>query len=267
MNNSYGEFFKAAKKAQQEKVKKRPESLLAKNKGESVQPKSKKNIKIKAKARKKAELPVSTLVLTFVGLVFAGIGFAFPEYYDELFSKVSIKWISQSIAETKSAEKKTEAKGESKEKVASDKSSATSEEMPKTKKWTQEEVSHFNKLSDRKVQLDQREAELNDLERELHKQKKSIEESIKKLEELRVQISNVLKEKVEVDEGKVGRLVEFYSNMKPQQAAKVIDTLNEDLAVEILGKMKKKNAAEILNLLKPEKAQNLTEKFAGYKRR
>ncbi|MNL86247.1 hypothetical protein D3C87_2148790 [compost metagenome] len=55
--------------------------------------------------------------------------------------------------------------------------------------------------------------------------------------------------------------------MKAPQAAKIFETMDEDLGVEILGRMKKKNAADIMNLLKPEKAQIFTEKFAGYKRR
>jgi flagellar motility protein MotE (MotC chaperone) len=58
----------------------------------------------------------------------------------------------------------------------------------------------------------------------------------------------------------------MYSNMKPPQAAKVFETMDEDLVVEILGRMKKKNAADIMNLLKPEKAQIISEKYAGYKR-
>ena len=55
--------------------------------------------------------------------------------------------------------------------------------------------------------------------------------------------------------------------MKPQQAAKVFETMDEDLAVEIIGRMKRKPAAEILNLLKAEKAQVISEKYTGYKRR
>jgi flagellar motility protein MotE (MotC chaperone) len=54
--------------------------------------------------------------------------------------------------------------------------------------------------------------------------------------------------------------------MKPPQAAKIFETIDEDLAVQILGRMKKKSAADILNLMKPEKAQMFTENFAGYKR-
>jgi flagellar motility protein MotE (MotC chaperone) len=55
--------------------------------------------------------------------------------------------------------------------------------------------------------------------------------------------------------------------MKPQQAAKVFETIDEDLAVEVLTKMKKKSAADILNLLKADRAQSLSEKYAGYKRK
>ena len=54
--------------------------------------------------------------------------------------------------------------------------------------------------------------------------------------------------------------------MKPKQAAEVIGSLNEELAVEVLAKMKKKNAAEIMNLLPPDKARILSEKYTGYRR-
>jgi len=128
-------------------------------------------------------------------------------------------------------------------------------------------LSHFNKLNERKKQLDLREAELLSMEEELHKQRKEVEARILKLEHIREEVAGVLKERVEVDEQRVATLVDFYSNMKPKQAADIITTLNEDLAVEVLGKMKKKNAADILNLLEPTKARAISEKFTGYKRR
>ena len=39
-----------------------------------------------------------------------------------------------------------------------------------------------------------------------------------------------------------------------------------DIVYGNLNKMKKKAAADIMNLLKADKAQKLSEKFAGYKR-
>ena len=130
-----------------------------------------------------------------------------------------------------------------------------------------EDTSHFEKLRERKAQLDLREKELNELEEELQKQKVEIEARIRQLEELRGQIATILKERIEVDQEKVNKLVETYSNMKPKQAAEILAGVDEDLAVEVLGKMKKKNAAEIMNLLQADKARTLSEKFAGYKTR
>jgi flagellar motility protein MotE (MotC chaperone) len=133
--------------------------------------------------------------------------------------------------------------------------------------WTPEQLSFFNKLEEKKIQLDQRESELTKLEEELQQQKIVLEKRLGELDQLRTKISSRLDEKVKVDQEKVDKLVEFYSNMKPQNAAKVIEEIDEDLAIEILGKMKKKNAADIMNLLKPEKAQKLSEKYAGYNKK
>jgi len=147
---------------------------------------------------------------------------------------------------------------------AASSSTGDSSQCAGTNKYTDEEINHFNKLNEREHQLDLREAELNKLEAELHKQKNEIEARIAKLEQIRGDVANILKDRVATDEKKVNTLVDFYSNMKPQQAATIIGNLNEDLAVEVLGKMKKKNAAAIMNLLDPKKAEVLSEKFTGY---
>jgi len=92
-----------------------------------------------------------------------------------------------------------------------------------------------------------------------------LEKRLSEIEGVRRSIASQLEEKVKVDKERVEQLVQFYSTMKPQQAAKIIESLNEDLAVEVLVKMKKKSAAEIMNLINAEKAQRLSESFAGYK--
>ena len=121
------------------------------------------------------------------------------------------------------------------------------------------------KLAERKKTLDLREEDLNKLAAEIEKQKSEIEEKIKKINETRTKISSVLEEKIKADDVKVETLVQMYSNMKPQQVAKVFETLDEDLVIEILSRMKKKVAGDILNLVKPEKAQIFAERFAGYR--
>jgi flagellar motility protein MotE (MotC chaperone) len=128
-----------------------------------------------------------------------------------------------------------------------------------------DEADYLFKLADRKKQLDIREEELNKYAAEISKQKEEIEAKLKKLEETRQKISTALEDRIKTDDAKVETLVQMYSNMKSQQAAKVFETLDEDLVIEILSRMKKKVAADILNLIKPEKAQILAERYAGYR--
>ena len=134
------------------------------------------------------------------------------------------------------------------------------------KDFSEEEISHFGKLNERKRELDAREEELNRMEQELAVQKTDLEKRLTELESTRRNISSVLDEKVQGDDKKVENLVQMYSNMKPQHAAKAFEDMDENLAIEILGRMKKKNAAEIMNLVKSEKVKILSEKYAGYRR-
>lgn len=128
-----------------------------------------------------------------------------------------------------------------------------------------DDAEYMFKLAERKKQLDQRELELNKLSEQIEKQKVEITEKLNKLEATRVQISKALEEKIKVDDLKVDTLVQMYTNMKPVQAAKIFESLDEDLVIEILGRMKKKSAADILNLIKPEKAQIFAERYTGYR--
>ena len=89
-----------------------------------------------------------------------------------------------------------------------------------TKKWTPEELSFLGKLNDRKKELDMREAELGRLEEELQKRKSELDEKLKQLEATRTDISKTLKTRVAADQEKIDKLVQVYSIMKPQQAAK-----------------------------------------------
>ncbi len=131
------------------------------------------------------------------------------------------------------------------------------------KNLNEDQMSIFSGLEKRKMELDAKEAELQKLAEELSAQKKDLEDKIKQLEQIRSSIAEKLEVQVVKDEEKVDALVSFYAGMKPQSAASVMETLDEDLAVKVLAKMKKNEAASILNLVKPEKAKRLSEKFVG----
>lgn len=216
--------------------------------------------------KRRPQFPIQAFV-ALVATTAVGTGIVlYPDQLESLLEKVEIRFMGMAAAND-GVEKSSETKGEKKAESAATSSRGSSRHENANSGDEPEDHSYLAKLNDRKRELDLREKELSELEEELHKQRVEVEERIRKLEEIRTQISNVLKERVNTDQEKVDKLVEFYSNMKPKQAADILGTINEDLAVEVLGKMKKKNAAEIMNLLTPNKAQVISEKFAGYKRR
>jgi len=236
--------------------------------------------------RKRALVP-SKLIISFALTSMAmGFGWTQIEVLDKWMEKIEISFVGAARAETKAdskaeaaTEKKgagagkneSEAKGESAspavgDSAASGASDAAMQSVVPVEK-TPEEAGHLTRLNERKKELDAREAELARAEADLELQRKELEERITKLHETREQISSMLQDRVQTDEKKVEDLVQVYSTMKPVQAAKVFETMDEALAVEILGRMKKKPAAEILNLIKADKAQSISEKYAGYKRK
>lgn len=220
------------------------------------------------KKRASRPFPFKMIMTSVIGLGITGFGLQNLEKVESYFKKVEISFLGQAYAEEAKKDEKTPKAAaslpEKKEAEGADKESPKAEAK---KEFTAEEVNHFAKLNDRKRELDAKESELNKMEAELASQKVELEKRIQELENTRKNISQVLEQRVQADDKKVATLVEMYSNMKPQQAAKIFETLDEDLAVEILGRMKKKNAAEVMNLMKAEKAQIFSEKYAGYKRK
>jgi flagellar motility protein MotE (MotC chaperone) len=233
--------------------------------------------------RKRQKFPLYPVACATAALIMSVVGYqnfaAFEEIFDKTLGRIEIGIFGQASASGKPAEaprpgasaaagpaKAAESIAGQAEKSAGTLPVAKPVETPNVKQWTTEEVSFFSKLNERKQELDLREAELVKLEEELQKRKAELDQKLKQLESMRAEISQTLKTRVSNDQEKVDKLVQFYSNMKPQQASAIIESLNEDLAVEVLDKMKKKNAADILNLMDAKKARRLSELLTGYQR-
>lgn len=264
MKSGYDQFFQNARKVADQhggvKFNKKPSPtrLHLDLASEDVEQQIRRRMKMGApKKKKKATVPWKMVGVSFVGFIVAIWGFQNHEEVERLIKRVEIQMTGEAVANPTPEKSVAPAAPASAEPAAEAPPAAMSSI----------EIDHLKKLNDRKKELDAREEELNRMETELQVQKVDLEKRLKELEEMRTKISSILEDRVKADDQKVDTLVQMYSNMKAPQAAKVFETMDEDLAVEILGRMKKKNAADIMNLLKPEKAQVLSEMFAGYKRR
>lgn len=248
MKNGYDQFFKQARKSSGESVPVRRSKTMGSSE-------SKKSVK------KKQSFPFKLVTVIFISAVSVGYSFLYLEEIENFISRVELQVFETSLAEGAApAAAPKDAVAPSTKTVAAESSSVKSAETVSLQDEDQLKV-----LVQRKKQLDDREAELSRTEAELEEQKMVLEKRMAELEETRRKISSVLEDRVKVDDQKIDTLVQVYTNMKAPQAAKIFETLDEDLAIEILGRMKKKNAADIMNLIKPEKAQVFSEKFAGFK--
>ncbi|MFS4459440.1 MotE family protein [Bdellovibrio sp. HCB2-146] len=264
MKSGYDQFFKNARQAANKtsgvKFNKHSTSprLNLDLASEDVEEQLRRRLKVQApRKKKKASVPWKMIGVSFMGLLVAVWGFENHEEVEKMIKRVEVTMTGEAYAEAPAAPTKP----------ATEKALAEAIPAPPTATMSASDLDHLQKLNERKKELDAREEELNRMETELQAQKGELEKRMKELEEMRGKISSILEDRVKVDDQKIDTLVQMYSNMKAPQAAKVFETMDEDLAVEILGRMKKKNAADIMNLLKPEKAQVLSEMFAGYKRR
>lgn len=258
-NNGYDQFFKNARKAANHPFANSKVRFKLSEEDIEKQLKLRMGMTGTQKRKKNKSIPWKLMVVSFLGLIAAAVGVQNFDKVERYVKRVEISFLGSASAEAPAKPKsKTEA-------PAVAKADAPAAKVKKT--LPEDEIDHLAKLNERKKELDEREEELARVEQELQTQKEELDKRLKDLEEVRRGISSVLEEKVKGDDKKIDTLVQMYSDMKPPAAAKVIETMDEDLAVDILGRMKKKNAADIMSLLKADKAQVLTEKFAGYKRK
>lgn len=222
--------------------------------------KSRKQVSNKRKIKNvKKEVSVIT------GLIFALLISLFiwqdPHRINQLIDK--IEFHAMSMGEASEAGKNEPDQSKNVANKSPESKSSQKNDKAKTEAPVSGKDNYNENLAERKKDLDGREERLSELEKELHSKQLMVEEKLVELEKMRKSISSILKDRVEVDKMNVEKLVNYYSSMKPQSAAKVIEALEEPLAMTVLSQMKKQNAAAIMNNLPVEKAKKLTELLAG----
>lgn len=129
---------------------------------------------------------------------------------------------------------------------------AQSSEEPVMQANDQNLTEEWQTLRRRQEEVQRKEQTLQALEREL-------DAKLNRLQDLEKRIQAMLEQADVLKDGKIKHLVDVYSNMKPNQAAKALEVLEEPVAVKILSGMRGRNAGEILSFVDAEKAARLTE--------
>lgn len=107
--------------------------------------------------------------------------------------------------------------------------------------------------------LNRRQEDLSRREQELKSLEQQIDAKLAQMQDLEARIKIMLKDAQGMKDEKLRHLVDVYTNMKAKQAAAVLETLDEKIAVRILAGMRGRQAGEILTFVQAEKAAKLSE--------
>lgn len=120
------------------------------------------------------------------------------------------------------------------------------------------DVDVMNSIENRDNKYAAWEEELKIRERMLEVTEGKVEDKIAELRELETSLKKLVGLQSEKEETDLNRLVKVYETMKPQDAAPIIQRLDETTQVAIMGRMKESKMAAIFAKMEDDTPQNLT---------
>jgi flagellar motility protein MotE (MotC chaperone) len=125
------------------------------------------------------------------------------------------------------------------------------------------EVDVLTSLSKRRATLDSREHELATREILIEAAEKRVDDKIASLKGLQAQIQSLLTQRDDTQQKQMAALTKTYSSMKPRDAARIFNNLNDDVQIGVAGQMKPDVLGAILGQMQADAAQKLTVRLAN----
>ncbi|GGZ33645.1 MotE family protein [Asticcacaulis endophyticus] len=124
------------------------------------------------------------------------------------------------------------------------------------------ELQVLQSLGARRTQLDAREKQVASQEALIQAADAKLDGRIKQMEALKGQIQALLDQANKGADDDTARMIKVYEAMKPKDAARVLETMRDDVRLPIAAKMKERSLAAVLAQMTPNGAKELTEKLA-----
>lgn len=126
------------------------------------------------------------------------------------------------------------------------------------------EVDVLSSLAKRRAALDAREADINMRAKVLTAAEARVDQKIATLKQLQEHIAALLGERDKAEKQQLLSLVKTYSAMKPRDAARIFNTLDDSVLIPVAQAMKSDALAPILAAMSPQTAKQLTMKLAQH---
>jgi len=128
---------------------------------------------------------------------------------------------------------------------------------------TKPEIDLLRQLAKRRDELDARAKALDDREALLKATEQKIAEQVKQMQQMKAEYEQAKTARDDAAEASLRRLVTVYESMKPDEAARIFETMEGAVLLDVVTRMGERRLAPILAQMSPAKAQALTIAMAN----
>lgn len=127
---------------------------------------------------------------------------------------------------------------------------------------SQSEIDILQALGERRKQLDERERAIEQREALMKAAEQRITEKVNELKAVQAKLEVVVKKTETEKDDQYKRLVKVYENMKPKEAARIFEQLDDNVLIEVAERMKEAKLAPVLASMEPKRATVVTVELA-----
>ena len=132
--------------------------------------------------------------------------------------------------------------------------------------YTQSELDLLQNLTKRRNELDEREKEMELKNKVLDATELRITNKVKEMKVLQAELTKVVTEYKQQQDGEIKSLVKIYENMKPLDAAAIFNEMDMPILLEVIDKMSERKVAPVLAGMDPRRARDVTQELAEMRR-
>lgn len=120
----------------------------------------------------------------------------------------------------------------------------------------------LERLQERRQELDTRHRELDMRENLLRATERRLEQRANELRELETRIAGLEQRRDEAEQTRFRGVVSMYESMRPKDAARIFDTLDMSVLIEVARAMRPPKLADVIAQMQAEQAKRLTTELA-----
>jgi flagellar motility protein MotE (MotC chaperone) len=127
------------------------------------------------------------------------------------------------------------------------------------------ELQLLQSLSQRRAELDKREKDLDMREQVLKVTEKRLQDKLAEIKKVQDQVNAALKTYDDKEDAQLDSLVKVYETMKPEDAARIMSTLDMKVLIDVAQRMNERKIAPIMAAMDSATAKKLTMELATRK--